>query len=132
VAEPLAALDRYTHQALLTGRVSLPGRPWISFYDWPGDPVLSQARRRRVGCQARLGHQHQHRVSSRGRERLPRLDQDVQHHVRAAQDLQDPFFGPIVVFLDPDRHPVVRAVRHPQLAEVADRPAGQSVGQGLP
>jgi hypothetical protein len=26
VAEPLAALDRYTHQALLTGRVSLPGR----------------------------------------------------------------------------------------------------------
>jgi TniQ len=26
VAEPLIALDRYTHQALLTGRVSLPGR----------------------------------------------------------------------------------------------------------
>ena len=26
VAEPVATLDRYTHQALLTGRVSLPGR----------------------------------------------------------------------------------------------------------
>jgi hypothetical protein len=26
VAEPLAALDRYTHQALFTGRVGLPGR----------------------------------------------------------------------------------------------------------
>jgi hypothetical protein len=26
VAEPLAALDRYTHEALLTGRVNLPGR----------------------------------------------------------------------------------------------------------